>query len=150
MHVLRQQKGFSLAEAVAVTGLVAVVSAIAVPSLNKLKAETALPSVQREVMGALYIARSSAIAYNSQRSVVITPRTKTIQIHDQAGTTVYNRDLSTYGPSISIEGDGAITIVFDAVGLLSPPTDPITVTITGIADQQKTVTVYGTGKATAS
>jgi prepilin-type N-terminal cleavage/methylation domain-containing protein len=150
MFLRHRQNGFSLAEVMAVTGLVAIVSAIAIPSLSTLKAQTALPSVQREVMGALYIARASAIAYNSQRSVVITPRTKTIQIKDQSGTTVYTRDLSTYGPSISIAGDGAITIVFDAVGLLSPPTDLITVTINGIANMTKTVTVYGTGKATGS
>jgi Tfp pilus assembly protein FimT len=150
MRLLRGQNGFSLAEAITVSALMAVVSAMAIPSLTKLKAETALPSVQREVMGALYMARSTAIAYNARRSVVITPRTKIIQINDQAGTAVYTRDLSTYGPAISIAGDGAITIVFDAIGQLSSPTSPVTVTINGTSNRSKTVTVYGTGKATAS
>ena len=150
MRLLRRQHGYSIFEVITATSVIAVVSAMAVPSLSKLRAETALPSVQREVMGALYIARSSAIANNTRRSVVITPQTKTIQIKDQAGTTVYNRNLSTYGPSISIAGDSAITIVFEAVGLLSPPTNPVTVTINGISNQSKTVTVYGTGKASAS
>ncbi|MBP1686567.1 MAG: hypothetical protein H6Q33_2710 [Deltaproteobacteria bacterium] len=150
MRLLLRQHGYSIIEVITASSLIAIVSALAIPSLTTLRAQTALPSVQREVMGALYIARSSAIAYNTRRSVVITPQTKTIQIKDQSGTAVYSRDLSTYGPAISIAGESAITIVFDAVGLLSPPTDPVTVTINGTSNQRKTVTVFGTGRAAAS
>ena len=130
--------------------LVGVVTATAVPWMTRLRSETGLPTAQRDVMSALYIARSTAIAYNSPRSVVITPTTKMLVINDPGGNTIYSRNLSSYGPDLNIAGTSVITITFDGCGLLRPQNGPITITLNGIANQSKTITVYGTGKASAS
>lgn len=132
----------------------AVAMAIAVPSISVLRQETSLYSVQREVMSALYLGRSSAIANNGARSVVITPPAL-IQIQSPDGTTTYyQRDLSSYGSGISVTGSGLspdspITITYDARGLLTPATG-VTLTITNSLRQTKTVTIYPTGKPAAS
>ena len=149
----RSRDGFSLAEVLSVFGITAVVMAIAVPSLSVLRQETSLYSVQREVMSALYLGRSSAIANNAARSVVITPP-RLIQIQSRDGaTTYYRRDLSAYGSALSVTGsdwnqDDPITITYDARGLLSPAT-AVSLTIRNGLRQTKTVTIYPTGKAAA-
>lgn len=157
MRLLSSSRGYSLLEITTVTCVVAVVTAIAVPSLNALRTESGLPSAEREVMGALYMARSGAIAYNAPRSVIVTPSTKTIQIQDQSGTVIYTRSLSTYGDGLTIgsgstlgDASGPVTITFDGRGLLTPATSTIIVRLNGPSNQTKTVTVYPTGKVVAS
>ncbi len=149
----RSHSGSSLAEVLSVFGITAVVMAIAVPSLSALRQETSIYSMQREVMSALYLGRSSAIANNAARSVVITPP-RLIQIQSRDGTTTYySRDLSGYGSALSVMGSGMgsndpIMITFDARGLLTPAT-AVSLTISNGLRQAKRVTVYPTGKAVA-
>lgn len=134
---------------VTVAGIIAGLTAIAVPSLTTLNKETGLPSAQREIMGALYLARSSAITYNAQRVVTINPSTKVIQITDQAGTTTfYTRNLNGYA-GISVDGSNTITVTFDSRGLLTPANN-VTINLNGTSSQRKSITVYATGKAAAS
>ena len=148
MRSLRSPSGYSLAEILVAMAVVAAVTTVAVPSVTKLREAASLGSMQREIMSALYIARSTAIATNSPRSVVITPpRLITIQNPGKT-TTYYTRDLSGYGRGLSIAGD-AVTITFDARGLVNPP-GSTTLTINNSLGQSKTVTVSPTGKATAS
>jgi len=124
-----------------------VLMAITVPSAFTLIQEASIVSVQREVMSALYIGRSSAIANSAQRRVVFTPP-QLIQITNQAGTTTYySRSLHRYGSGIKISGNGTITVPYDARGLLSPSTT-VTLTVVNGNQQSTTITVYPTGKAT--
>ncbi len=153
MNRWRSHSGSSVAEVLSVFGITAVVMAIAVPSLSALRQETSLYSVQREVMSALYLGRSGAIANNAARSVVITPP-RLIQIQSRDGTTTYyRRDLSGYGSALSVTGSDSnssdpITITFDARGLLTPAT-AASLTISNGLGQAKKVTVSPTGRAVA-
>jgi prepilin-type N-terminal cleavage/methylation domain-containing protein len=142
------ERGFSLIEVVVVAGMTAILAAIAVPSFYTLSQEAALVSAEREVMTALYLARSNAIATNVPRTVVFTPP-QLIQIQDQAHTTIYTRNLNVYGANIKLTERSAASITFDARGLISPPAS-FTLTVTNAKNQTKTVTVYPTGKPTAS
>ena len=142
------ERGFSLIEVMVVAGLTAILTAIAVPSFYTLSQEASLVSAQREVMKALYLARSNAIANNVPRTVLFTPP-QSIQIRDQAHTTIYSRNLNVYGSGIKLTDQSAATITYDARGLINPPAS-FTVTITNAKKQTKTVTVYPTGKLTAS
>jgi Tfp pilus assembly protein FimT len=143
----RSSPGYSFAEILVAMAIVAGVATVAVPSFTKLRDQASLGSMQREVMSALYIARSTAIATNSARSVVITPP-RSIKIQNLAKTTTYyTRDLSGYGNGVSIAGD-PVTITFDARGLVSPPAS-FTLTINNSLGQSKTVSVFLTGKAMA-
>lgn len=153
MDPCRSRHGFSLIEVLMALMVTAVAMAIAVPSISVLRQETSLHSVQREIMSALYMGRSSAIANNGARSVVITPPAL-IQIRSRDGTiTYYERDLSAYGSGIAVGGNSLspstpITITYDARGLLTPAT-AVTLTISNGLRQSKTVTIYPTGKPAA-
>jgi Tfp pilus assembly protein FimT len=152
MSCFRSNRGRSVLEVMTATGIMAVLTVIAVPVISSLRAETALVSVKREVMSALYVGRSSAIASNARRAVIVTPP-RSIQIQDPStGTTYYTRDLSGYGP-VSVSGTGSttspVTITFDARGLLAP-VNPVVLTINNGNNQTATVTVYATGKAATS
>jgi len=142
------QRGFSLVEVLVASGITLILAAIAVPSFYTLSQETGLVSAQREVMTALYLARSNAIAKNAPRTVLFTPP-QLIQIQDQAHTTIYTRSLNVYGSGISLTEQSAASITYDARGLISPPAS-FTLTVTNAQRQTKAVTVYPTGKPTAS
>jgi Tfp pilus assembly protein FimT len=142
------ERGFSIIEAVVAAGITALLAAIAVPSFYTLSQEVSLVSAQREVMTALYLARSNAIANNVPRTVLFTPP-QLIQIKNQAHTTIYTRNLNVYGSGIRLTDHSIASITFDARGLISPPAS-FTLTITNAKNQTKTVTVYPTGKSTAS
>ena len=142
------ERGFSIIEVVVVAGITAMLAAIAVPSFYTLSQEVSLVSAQREVMTALYLARSNAIANNVPRTVLFTPP-QLIQIQDQAHTTIYTRNLNVYGSGIRLTDHSIASITFDARGLISPPAS-FTLTITNAKNQTKTVIVYPTGKPTAS
>jgi type II secretion system protein H len=142
------ERGFSLIEVLVVTGITAILAAIAVPSFYTLSQEAGLTSAQREVMTALYLARSNAIASNTPRTVIFTPP-QGIQIQNQAHATIYAHNLNVYGAGIKLTERSAASITFDARGLVSPPAS-FTLTLTNAKDQSKTVTVYPTGKPTAS
>ena len=131
-----------------VTGITAILAAIAAPSLYTLSQEASLMSAQREVMTALYLARSNAIASNVPRTVIFTPP-QLIQIQNQAHTTIYTRNLNVYGSDIRLTNQGAVSITYDARGLISPPAS-FTLSITNGKNQIKTVTVYPTGRPAAS
>ncbi len=148
MHFSKSARGYSFAELLVVMSMVAALATVAVPSVSKLRAGANLASAQRDVMTALYVARSSAIATNAARSVVITPP-NLIVIQDQAKTTTYyTRDLNVYGTNISIAGN-PVTITFDARGMVNQ-TGSLTLTINNGQNQSKTVSVYPTGKAAAN
>ena len=142
------QRGLSLIEVMVVAGITAILAAVAVPSFYTLSQETSLLSAQREVMTALYLARSNAIATSVPRTVIFTPP-RSIQIQNQAHTTIYSRNLNMYGSGIRLTEASAASITYDARGLISPPAS-FTLAITNSKDQIKTVTVYPTGKQTAS
>jgi len=142
------ERGFSIIEVVTVTGITMMLAAIAVPSFYTLSQEASLVSAQREVMTALYLARSNAIASNVPRTVIFTPP-QLIRIQDQAHTTIYTRNLNVYGSGIRLTDRSAASITYDARGLISPPAS-FTLSITNGKNQTKTVTVYPTGKPTAS
>jgi Tfp pilus assembly protein FimT len=140
--------GFSIMEALVVTGIVTMLAAIALPSFYTLNQEVSLVSAQREVMTVLYLARWNAVANNAPRTVLFAPP-QSIQIQDPAHNTIYTRNLNVYGPGITLTNQSAISITYDARGLISPPAS-FTLTITNAKNQTKMVTVYPTGKATAS
>jgi type II secretory pathway pseudopilin PulG len=143
------QRGYSLIDLVTALGLSAILATLAAPSLSTLRGQTGLVSAQRDVMGALYVARSAAIASNTPRRVVLTPPTQ-ITITDQSGTTTYyRRDFQEYGAGVSIAGTAPIVIAYDARGLLNPPTT-VGVTLTNQGHQVKGITVYPTGKPVAN
>jgi prepilin-type N-terminal cleavage/methylation domain-containing protein len=142
------ERGFSLIEVVVAAGITAILAAIAVPSFYALTQEAGLVSAQREVMTALYLARSGAIANNVPRTVVFAPP-QLIRIQDQAHATIYTRNLNVYGASITLTEQSAASITYDARGLISPPAS-FTLTIQNGKRQTKTVTVYPTGKPSAS
>ncbi len=152
MRHLSSCRGRTLMEVVVVGAVMGTLLAMAAPVIGLFRNEVGLQSVQREVMSAMYVGRSSAIANNAARSVVITPPS-TITITDQSGTTTYyTRSLKSYGSGITVgsgDGNGAVTVTFDARGLLTPATT-VTVTIRNTNQQAKTVTVYPTGKPSAS
>jgi prepilin-type N-terminal cleavage/methylation domain-containing protein len=142
------ERGFTLIEAMVVSGIAVILAAIAVPSFYALSQETGLLSAQREVMTALYLARSAAITSNTARTVVFTPP-QLIQVQDQAHAAVYTRNLNVYGADIQLTTESTASITFDARGLVSPPAS-FTLTIANGKNETKTVTVYPTGKPTAS
>ncbi len=153
MRHLSSCSGRTLMEVVVVGAVMGALMATAVPVIGTFRNEVGVQSVQREIMSAMYVGRSSAIASNAARSVVITPPS-TIKITDQSGsTTYYTRSLKSYGTGITAgggdNGSAAVTVTFDARGLLTPATT-VTVTIQNTARQTKTVTVYPTGKPSAS
>jgi prepilin-type N-terminal cleavage/methylation domain-containing protein len=143
------ERGYSLIEVMVVAGLSAILAAMAVPSLYALSQEASLISAQREVITALYLARSNAIATNVPRTVIFTPP-QLIQIQNQAHTTIYTSNLNVYGSGIRLTNSSAISITYDARGLISPPAS-FTLSITNSRQKKiKTVTVYPTGKPIAS
>jgi prepilin-type N-terminal cleavage/methylation domain-containing protein len=142
------ERGYSLIEVMVVAGLTAILTAMAAPSVYTLSQEASLMSAQREVMTALYVARSNAIASNVPRTVIFTPP-QLIQIQNQAHTTIYTRNLNIYGSGIRLTNPSAVNVTYDARGLISPPAS-FTLSIANGKNQVKTVTVYPTGKPTAS
>jgi prepilin-type N-terminal cleavage/methylation domain-containing protein len=143
------ERGYSLIEVMVVAGLTAILTAMAVPSVYTLSQEASLMSAQREVMTALYLARANAIATNVPRTVIFTPP-QLIQIQDQAHTTIYTRSLGVYGAGIRLTNSSAVSITYDARGLISPPAS-FTLSLTNRRQKKiRTVTVYPTGKPTAS
>ena len=157
MGIVGSKRGYSLVEVVTVLGMMGILTAMATPLVTTLVSEANLISVQREVMSALYIGRSSAIANNAPRLVIITPPAlpgsgTLIQIQDQSGNRFYNRNLKAYGPNMTVTGPNPsdpTTITYDGRGLLTPATS-ITLSIGNGIHQTKTVTVYPTGKPSAS
>jgi len=149
MRLLGSNRGFTLFEMMTVLGIVGVMFAVAAPSISTMREEVNLVSVQREIMSILYVARSTAIATNASRLVVITPP-RQIQIKNQAGTITYStQDLHAYqGISLAGPNPGAVTITYDARGLLQP-TSPVTLTVSNRNLQTKTLTIYPTGRAVA-
>ncbi len=148
MHLARRDRGLTLMELLTACAIVAILVAVAVPSLTAWRQSASLISVQRDIMAALYIGRSSAIAANAPRVVVITPPCK-IDITDGAGrTTYYTRDLSAYARTVSVVGSSPVTITFDARGLLISSAS-VTLTLTDQMRRTKSITVYPTGKLEA-
>jgi prepilin-type N-terminal cleavage/methylation domain-containing protein len=147
MQALRSPNGFSFIELVAAMGIIAVLSAIAVPAVSSLRRKASLVSAEREVMSVLYRTRSGAIASSAARRVVFTPPTS-IQVTDFGGTTTYfTADLDGYHSDVDIANP--ITVTYDARGLLNPPST-VTLTLQDTAGQLKTITIYPTGKPVAN
>jgi len=145
MRLRLNQRGVSLLETITVTGIMGILTALAVPQFRTMREQSNLLSVQREVLSAVTVARSSAILANASRQLIFTPPT-TITIKDTTGTTTYyTRNLKAYG-SVKMSGSTAISVPFDARGLLNPP-NAVTMTFSNGTGQSTTLTVYPSGKA---
>jgi Tfp pilus assembly protein FimT len=149
MRAFRSTIGSSLIEVVTTMGILGVLYAAAVPVVSTLRQNASLVSAQREVMSTLYRSRTGAIASNSPRRVVFTPPA-TVRVTDSSGTTTYyTGNLDTYGSGVRIATELPITVIYDARGLLNPPTT-VRVTVRDPASESKTVIIYPTGKPVAN
>jgi len=122
--------------------------ALAAPSISTLRAGANLVGVEREVITALYIGRSSAIQTNSTRVVVFTPP-RLIQIQNTDATTTYYTDNSANTGPVSPSPAARLSSSSLMRAACSSSLDRA-------ADLQqqharsKTVTVYPTGKIASS
>ena len=147
-RVVLDVKGFTIAEMMAVAGVISVVMAIAVPNYLSFQPSMRLNGAAREVLGKLMWARAQAIQ-NNNTSVITFLTDHTFQIFNDAngnGSVDANEmitiNLQTDYPDVAFTVSGSSsTPTFNWRGTANSDT---TVTITN-SSGSKTVTVSPTG-----
>jgi type IV fimbrial biogenesis protein FimT len=136
-------KGFTLAEMMAVAGVVAVLMAVAVPNYLAFQPNMRLNGASREVLGKLMWARSKAVEENAIYDVTF-PTDHTLEIR-KAGMLIQTVDIQTEytGVTFSKSGDDP---AFNSRGTAGGAT---TITIMN-SSGSKTVTVTATGNVRIS
>ena len=152
-RILSNNKGFTIAEMMAVAGVISVVMAIAVPNYLSFQPGMRLNGAAREVLGKLMWARAEAVE-NNNTSIVTFLTDHTFQVFNDAngnGSVDANEtitiDLQTDYPDVVFTVSGSSsTPTFNGRGTASSDT---TVTITN-SSGSKTVTVSPTGNVKIS
>jgi type IV fimbrial biogenesis protein FimT len=141
--VLSDIKGFTLAEMMAVTGVLAVLVMVAVPNYVAFQPNLRLNGASREVLGKLMWVRSKAVEENVIYDVTF-PTDHTIEIR-KAGVLIQTVDIQTEytGVTFSKSGDDP---TFNSRGTAGGAT---TITIIN-SSGSKTVTVTATGNVRIS
>jgi type IV fimbrial biogenesis protein FimT len=137
-RVLLDIKGFTLAEMMAVGGVLAILMAVAIPNYLAFQPNMRLNGATREVLGKLMWARSKAVEENVTYDVTF-PTDHTLEIR-KAGVLIQTVDIQTdyAGVTFSKSGDDP---AFNSRGTAGAAT---TITITS-SSGSKIVTVTATG-----
>ncbi len=146
MPGLRDQKGFTLAEMMTVTAVLAIMAAVAVPNLKAYTLQSRLNGAARQVMSELMGSRMKAVSQNSKVKVFFSDHEYRIcddangdgTVDDGEGT-VLTRDIQNDYPGVTLSATA------NPVFLLNGTAIGATITISnGVAT--KSVSVASTGR----
>jgi len=149
---LKDNRGFSLAELLAVTGIISIVTAIAIPSFMTVQPGMRLNGAARQVFGKLMWARAQAVEENTTYSVAFPNNHSLTIINDtngngaaDVGEATETVDLQTDYPDVTfVVGGSDTTPNFNGRGTTSGQT---TVTVSNSSGSRVvTVTVTGNVK----
>lgn len=153
-RILQNRKGFTLAEVIVVSAIVAIISAIAIPQMNNLMNTYRLNGATRLVWADLQNARMTAIKENGRIQVVFT----TTQINPTLFTSSYNfirvntgeiifsRNLQSEYPAITAAKTGGGGITFESSGI-TLNNENATVVAQGSMGS-RSIEIKGTGRIT--
>lgn len=138
---LKDSRGFTLGEILAVTGIFGILAVIAVPQFAALQPSLRLNGAARQVFSEIMTARMKAVNENTTYTVTF-PNDHTIQI---AGTTTRTVDIQTLYSGVTLSSSAS------SISLSSRGTADVssTITITNTSGS-KAVSVKITGAATIS
>lgn len=139
---LTNSRGFTIIELMVVTGVFAILTAIAVPQFRAFQTGFRLDGATRQVFSELMSARAKAVNENTTHTVTF-PNNYTVQIVGSATRTVNLQTL--FDPDVTVASTAA------TINLSSRGTSDVssTITITNSAGS-KTVSLKITGSATIS
>jgi prepilin-type N-terminal cleavage/methylation domain-containing protein len=121
MRRTRTAEGFSLIELIIAVGLVAIVSAIAVPQFQRYSANTDLKAAAREVSGDISNTKQAAVGENVNAyrlSFNVAGNNYSLSRTD-TGVTLWTKSFASFGSGIRIESvnfGGGSVIAFDKRG----------------------------------
>lgn len=139
-------KGFSLIELMIVIGLMAIVSAFAIPTWQRYSANTDLKTAAREVKSDLFNAKQRAVAENVDfyRMTFSVAQNNYVLSRSDSGAVIWTKSLAALGKGITVNTvnfSGGAVVSFQSRGTMSAgnmtlrnsigSTATITTTITG-------------------
>jgi Tfp pilus assembly protein FimT len=151
--IWRKQKGFSSPEAVIVVLVIAILTVLAVPNINRTMDLRKLDLYVGVISNKMTEARMHAIKHNRTAWLRIDPvnRTTQLQTTDLSGNTI-NLGASEIIPGrLGLTNSAVVEFRFDSMGRLSSGTQTVTFKMSKAADiKTKAITVSPAGKITVS
>jgi Tfp pilus assembly protein FimT len=145
-----RQRGFSLLEALCVAAFALILSALAVPQIQRTLQLYRLNTATATVLGKLSEARMNAIKRNQTVFLTVNRTARTVQVqYTSGGTTTSVGAALTLPGQVSFADTSATSITYNSLGQLT--TTARTLTINGEkSGDTKTITISATGRVTVS
>lgn len=144
----KNQKGFSLVELMIVIAILAILAAVAVPSLQRFAINSDLRSAARAIQGDFFDLKERAISENRRYAITFNVNSSTYSIEQPPGTVIETRDLRIYRDDIVITSasfaGGIPSVTFQTRGTVSGTGG--SVSIKNILNSTATIRINITGK----
>ena len=137
-------RGVTILEMLTATAITAILLAIGVPQMARLRAPYALVSASRQIAGDLQMARMRAIARNARYRVAFDSSTRTYQLERETtlNTFVAEGGVKTLPAGTTLTAANPANPVFDTRGMLGANVS-VAVSVTGTGTRTVTVNVLG-------
>ena len=137
-------RGVTIIEVLTATAITAILLAIGVPQMARLRAPYALVSASRQIAGDLQAARMRAIARNTRYRVAFNATTRTYQLERETtlNTFVAEGGVKTLPGGTTLTAANPGNPIFDTRGMLGANVS-VAVSVTGTGTRTVTVNVLG-------